>query len=394
MAREDQDGLNDVGSPADGPDFEERLDGVAVNRRLSDVITAVGCRARHALRQVQGSGAKAAKVLKTFSLSSEESALRSPGLAADDANGAERQRRLSTSTTSDSMNSEPCSSLARGPTLRRSSSAPTSGEDVATPLIIFDWDDTLFPTTHLTEVVLPGSSVSTQHTRLPEDSPFAKALDEHGRLVNDVLVAACSVASVCIVTLSARPWVEDSARWFLPNSGVAELVRDLGIPVYYAREHVKRRDKFAAHVEEGVDLFMIAKRNAMKHGIQKFSRKKSMRCKRRNIISIGDSVTEENAVKEILWEDDFTEDLCKTVRFIADPTLDVLGRELQLLRSWLDKIVYHGHDLHAVLENAETMGDVFQTLLGEDYALASEGDAHDAAAAQDCPEPAACSSRI
>mmetsp|Transcript_57900 Transcript_57900/g.148939 ORF Transcript_57900/g.148939 Transcript_57900/m.148939 type:complete len:452 (-) Transcript_57900:18-1373(-) len=246
--------------------------------------------------------------------------------------------------------------------------------NTSSPVVIFDWDDTLFPTTYLTEVVLSGAPSNAKYGRLPEDSPYAQALENHGQLVNDLLVAANSIASVVIVTLAARPWVENSSQWFLPNSGVTELLRDLDIQIYYAREHVSKRDKFASYVEEGVDLFMIAKRNAMMTCLRKL-RRQHRKPRTRNVLSIGDSVTEENAIKEILWASDTTGDLCKTVKFISDPTLDVLGAELQLIKSWFDKLVHYSQDFHVSLEDVEDMNGVLPALLGADPSKDGVGNA-------------------
>jgi len=212
------------------------------------------------------------------------------------------------------------------------------------PAVIFDWDDTLLPTWFITEVVCAaGPKPHRGYEGLPEDSPFAEALARHAQLVAEVLATACGLARVAIVTLAARPWVEDSASWFLPGLDLPALLRKLGIRVVYARECVPPRQALAASVEEGVDVYTIAKRNAMKRCL------KRLRCGH-NVLSIGDSQAEECAIKEILWEEDAGSSLCKTVKLLEDPTLDTLGMELQLVCSWLELMVPHKEDFHLDIE--------------------------------------------
>merc|ERR1712008_543953 len=120
---------------------------------------------------------------------------------------------------------------------------------------------------------------------------------QHASLVDETLRRACEHATVSIVTLAARPWVEDSARLFLPGLDLGSLLDELGIKVFYAREHVSPYEKRGASVEEGVDLYTIAKRNAMRHVLKPMRKDQ----RRLNVVCIGDSCAEEVAVKEILW---------------------------------------------------------------------------------------------
>lgn len=233
-----------------------------------------------------------------------------------------------------------------------SSSTPMSQspvEEPLRPLVIFDWDDTLFPTWYVTEVIqttLPAGH--HKYSRLPEDSPHFESLAAHAQLVSETLQIAASFGTVAIVTLAARPWVDNSAEWFLPGVDLPEVLLNLDIPVFYAREHVRKTEKVAARVEEGVDLFMIAKRNAMKRCIRKLCPNAD---KIGNVICIGDSTTEELAIKEIMWSDDSGLAQCKTIKLLDDPTLEVLGMELQLVTSWFEKMIPHGDDFHISLND-------------------------------------------
>jgi len=210
------------------------------------------------------------------------------------------------------------------------------------PVVIFDWDDTILPTWFIAEVVGATRPKEDKYAALPEHSPYFYKLKQHACLVEEILRAACEHATVSIVTLAARPWVDDSARLFLPGLDLISLLGELGIKVFYAREHVSPYEKRGACVEEGVDLYTIAKRNAMRRFLKPMRKVQ----KRLNVLCIGDSCAEEVAVKEILWSDDSGYSLCKTVKLLDDPTLEVISMELTLLVSFMGKMVSQTTDFH------------------------------------------------
>mmetsp|Transcript_63693 Transcript_63693/g.176639 ORF Transcript_63693/g.176639 Transcript_63693/m.176639 type:complete len:435 (-) Transcript_63693:190-1494(-) len=228
-------------------------------------------------------------------------------------------------------------------------------------VIIFDWDDTLFPTWFLQEVVLPCLPSNAREAALPSDSPFHETLAAHASTVRAVLMVARALAQVAIVTLALRPWVLTSAERFLPGLDLPELLCRLGIPVYYAREHVKRPDACLAQVEEGVDIFTVAKRATMMKCLRKLYRKR--KGLRMNVISIGDSLAEKDAIKEVLWaaceqpqhEGMLATPLCKTVKFVYQPSVQQLGDELQLLAMWLRRMASHSEDFDISMDDPEDL---------------------------------------
>merc|ERR1712187_814826 len=110
-----------------------------------------------------------------------------------------------------------------------------------------------------------------------------------------------------------------SSERFMPGLNLGDFLQRLGIPVYYAREHVKRPDACLAQVEEGVDVFTVAKRATMMKVLRKLYGKRPSVM---NVISVGDSLAEKDAVKEVLWaacdlpqrEGVLYLSLCKTVK--------------------------------------------------------------------------------
>lgn len=239
-----------------------------------------------------------------------------------------------------------------------SSSAGTKeGAKPDNNIIIFDWDDTLLPTWYLQDKVSPSLPANAREATVPKDSPFYEMLATHASTVKAMLTLARAVGQVAIVTLALRPWVLTSAERFLPGLDIPELLSRLGIPVYYAREHVKRPDACLAQVEEGVDIFTVAKRATMIKCLRKLSRKR--KSARMNVISVGDSLAEKDAIKEVLWnmcdEGMLATPVCKTVKFVYQPSAQQLGDELQLLAMWLRQMAGHGEDFDINMEDPEDL---------------------------------------
>jgi len=103
------------------------------------------------------------------------------------------------------------------------------------PVLIFDWDDTLLPTSFITENVVKEYKDIDEDSAIEPDSPFYEELSAHAHLVEFVLRKATELTRVVIVTLSMDPWVAFSARHFLPGLDIERLLLELDIPVYYSR---------------------------------------------------------------------------------------------------------------------------------------------------------------
>lgn len=226
----------------------------------------------------------------------------------------------------------------------------TPAEDPA--VIMFDWDDTLLPTWYITDVVRP--CLAKRDEPLSPSSPFWEPLAAHARAVAAMLTAARQVARVAIITLAQRPWVDHSADIFLPELHLSELLIELDIPVYYAREHVVRGQAYAARMDEGVDMFMVAKRNAMVKCLRHIGPKHVARL---HVLSIGDSSVELQAIKEVLWSSD-EDSLCKTVKLMSDPPVQHLTDELQVITSWICQMVSYDQDFDLSMESAEDVANV------------------------------------
>lgn len=210
-----------------------------------------------------------------------------------------------------------------------------------TSCIIFDWDDTLFPTWYVQNVVKPCSTGANA----PVPPMFQESLASFALIVRDVLQQARRFASVSIVTLAQRPWVEHSARTYLPGLNFRELMSELKIKVHYARECVRREQ--IKPDEEGVNMLVVAKRNAMAKCLSRLKRKQGREAS--NILAIGDSIVEHEAIKEVVWARD-GHNLCKSVLLMSHPPLDILSNELKLLHSSVENMLAFQDDFDFNME--------------------------------------------
>lgn len=218
--------------------------------------------------------------------------------------------------------------------------------------IIFDWDDTLFPTWYAQNVVVPCSAGE----EVPVASMFVEPLALFAKVVEKLLRKAREVARVAIVTLAQRPWVETSARTYLPDLHLGDLLVELEIPIYYAREYVKKAQ--VRPEEEGINMLVVAKRNAMVKCLGRLRKKYGREAS--NIIAIGDSVFEHEALKEVVWARD-GHNLCKSVLLMDKPPVEMLSNELKLLCSSIGKMTRFQDDFYFNMENGSA--DNFATWL-------------------------------
>lgn len=82
----------------------------------------------------------------------------------------------------------------------------------AQSIIIFDWDDTLIPTSFL----IPYQSLIYQPPEKPLPSNVAKKMKDIDEYAALLLEAAKKVGTVLIITNAAQGWVELSANRFMP----------------------------------------------------------------------------------------------------------------------------------------------------------------------------------
>lgn len=209
-------------------------------------------------------------------------------------------------------------------------------------VIIFDWDDTLLPTSFVEGLPPVPDSEAVRSSSLP----FFAALRRHAGVVSEVLKAARAVARVSIVTLSKRPWVDRSAEHYLLGLDFQALLRELNISVYYAGEYAGDAAQDHACGPDGqpqVPDYAAWKRNAMAQCLADLPPEGGPGTAQLNVISVGDSVVEQQALKELLcaWERSGVLEhspLCKTVKLMEGPTMRQLSDQLQRLCRWFRRM--------------------------------------------------------
>jgi len=183
-------------------------------------------------------------------------------------------------------------------------------------LIIFDWDDTLFPTSWL---VQNNINLSDEQTRNKYIILFTR-LDT---LINQLLIIAMKHGKVIIVTNAVNKWIELSLN-MLPNT--KKLIHN-NIDVISARE---------LYQEKHPDQMGLWKRLVFQNYVNDHFKTHPLQ----NIISIGDAEHEFNALIELYNAHSVVKKrILKTVRFIKDPTFESLLDQLNVFKNCLVQII-------------------------------------------------------
>mmetsp|Transcript_34890 Transcript_34890/g.94513 ORF Transcript_34890/g.94513 Transcript_34890/m.94513 type:complete len:443 (-) Transcript_34890:63-1391(-) len=161
-------------------------------------------------------------------------------------------------------------------------------------VIVFDWDDTLFPTSYVNDDLDLNwqEPLSCQPGMLPEDIQKVEktlARCEEGAL--EVLRGATELAHVVVVTLASNGWVDLACEHFYP--AVGSLIRKMKIPVVYAQEKagISRQEYDKMHFSSSAELerfWGLAKGQAISEEVEKFYSQYAGQSWK-NLLSIGDA---------------------------------------------------------------------------------------------------------
>lgn len=215
------------------------------------------------------------------------------------------------------------------------------------PVVIFDWDDTLIPTSFF-------DFQGTMATPAGQSVAMAAATARHVQHVESVLRTARSVGRVAIVTMANERWFKKSARRFLPGLEIEALMQELDIPVYYAREYGSHDSLRQA---SSFDTAVAHKQAAMMRCFEDFGVVEASVSKPVNVVSIGDSLIEHRALQECIGAVSKSGDLnfaplCKTVKLMDSPTVTQLSSELRQLEQSLYGIVMDESSFHIAAASA------------------------------------------
>lgn len=226
-------------------------------------------------------------------------------------------------------------------------------------VIIFDWDDTLFPTTYIRDDMELNwqKPMKDQRIDFKEKAEITMKLDKCAQNVIQLMKMACGLGKVILVTLAKTPWVTQSCTNFF--SKVGDLIEDLEVPIVYAQTGIQvDYDKMAmASCEEIEKYWSGIKGKAIANQVKQFySQYEGQSWK--NIISIGDSDFErlgtQAATAEYMKQTGLRKSRgdtelevdghifkvrTKTFKLVDQPTIDELTVEVSMLQKWLPLMV-------------------------------------------------------
>jgi hypothetical protein len=243
----------------------------------------------------------------------------------------------------------------------------------AQTMIVFDWDDTLFPTTDLIQ------SIGVRPDRAEEEPlkglapEVTLAITQWEEALYEYLSLACSLSDRCvIITNSRRPWVEDCVNKFAPRlKPLFERVTS-GPKVVYANERLRRTKTLRSQCQdlrpvlhrdhdlqrltdaERMQELTMAKYEAMKSEAQEFYSLYTGQSWK-NILSIGDMSYEHDALQELSFKRSGpSHERLRTKAIIlpTEPTISELTLRLSFSRVMLCAYVHFDGDFDIDLTTA------------------------------------------
>lgn len=220
-------------------------------------------------------------------------------------------------------------------------------------LLIFDYDDTLFPTSYLAQrgYKLDG----------PDASPEIQAiLDEYSIVVEKTLIDAGAHGRVVIVTNAETGWITLTAQKFMPR--LALLLNS--IPSISARSTYE-----PLGITNPFEWKLKAFENVIYEHVQRLVAPDSVLV-RMNVLSFGDSIHERDAAHQVCASLSSSPLSCKSIKFIERPDITQLTKQHVLIRDNLSKVVAHDGTLDLCIESqqissaAETIDPSSSTSIG------------------------------
>ena len=179
-------------------------------------------------------------------------------------------------------------------------------------IFIFDWDDTLFFTTHI--------NPSENNTFFYESQTEKKFMNRIEFYVSEILNKALSKGEVFIITNSGDGWVHACAQFYYPNL----------IPILEKINIISARDTYQKEYPNDPTTWKIKTFNDLK---KRFNFEK---CIVSNIICIGDNNCEIIAAQKL--GEEFKNCLVKTIKFREKPNLKELIKQIILINEQILRV--------------------------------------------------------
>ncbi|KAF4689742.1 hypothetical protein FOZ60_001169 [Perkinsus olseni] len=225
---------------------------------------------------------------------------------------------------------------------KESLTSPPSTPARAQTLVIFDWDDTICPTTW---AKVNGLNVCDPF--VPEQ--FIDPLAELAEMAAKMIRVAASLGKVVIVTNAQDGWFELSCRKWLPS--LEPLFQNLAVQICSARSAFEHR---------GIKSPAGWKAHAFRDIID------GQRCAT-PISGVDLQLVEQPSSAAVNFWNSSAMHRMKSVKFLLKPDLTQLGNEIQLLTDSLEHIVKHDGALDLeLLTNEATPPEVAEPIGGEE----------------------------
>jgi len=182
---------------------------------------------------------------------------------------------------------------------------------------IFDWDDTLFPSTWLAQKT--AGLVGSTYNNEADTCVIFRAL---AHLVGEIIKKAQTQGPVAIITNSAAGWVEYSTHIWYP--GLVPCLK--GVEIISARTMYQ-------NTTSNTEMW---KRLAFFDYMKTQSSRDNERSTPKTLVSIGDSLSERNALVDCGLH--FEGVGMKSIKLIDNPTLDDLLYQILRLQASLDNL--------------------------------------------------------
>lgn len=216
-------------------------------------------------------------------------------------------------------------------------------------LIVFDWDDTLFPTSfslsdpRLRPLFHKKRAAGGRAERAIENNRQLRALQ--AAAINAIKVAS-QIGRVVIITLAEEAWVRHASGMLMP--GLFRLIEESDLQVLSAQDFHTAAFEDSGNLEDShgngampnltplIECKAAAMRQCIPSGFLD------------QICSIGDSEVEAQAARQVSMERNSLHPcLHKVLKLCEMPTIEMLTAELNTAASWLPQAVEYRQSIFA-----------------------------------------------
>jgi len=250
-------------------------------------------------------------------------------------------------------------------------------------VILFDWDDTLCPSNWIRE----NRPALSFFKPAPNEEKFQRPLKELQKHVLATLNLAMKMGKVIIVTNAMEPWVETSCRNFLPQ--LTSIV--MSLPVIYARSVYDQHGLDAKQTRSSPSrggtalpgMYAANGQNKLANANARLALQQDELLPQRwkelvfeqeisgfysryqhqswkNVISIGDSIFERDAVRRVVLQRPSAKKKCrtKTAKLLDEPEIDELIAQVKVVHDALGLMVQYDGNLDIEIDEEDLKLDL------------------------------------